>query len=92
MFGVIKWALVGAVLSCGAVAAYELPTRRIDADVRVSGGPSGGSGTRPAAPRRPIRASSSFAGEGLDRSSCKPIRRKLWVEGEGWVVKSVARC
>jgi hypothetical protein len=88
MFGVVKWAVAGAVLSCGAVAAYELPTRKIEAEVQVSGG----TGARPAAPRRPVRASPSFAGEGLDRSSCKLVRRKLWVEGEGWIVKSVVRC
>jgi hypothetical protein len=88
MFGFVKGAAMGAVLSCGAVMAYELPTRNGEVPVPASVGTE----VRIAAPSRPIRARSRLAAQGFDRSSCKPMRRKLWVEGEGWIVKSIARC
>ena len=28
----------------------------------------------------------------VDPASCQKVRRKLWVEGEGWIVRSVSRC
>ena len=28
----------------------------------------------------------------VDPASCQKVRRKLWVEGEGWIVRAVARC
>lgn len=41
-----------------------------------------------AAPVRPVAAT-----EGEDESgTCSRIRRRLWVEGEGWIVRRVTTC
>jgi hypothetical protein len=28
----------------------------------------------------------------IDAAGCQKVRRKLWVEGEGWIVRSLTRC
>jgi hypothetical protein len=41
---------------------------------------------------RPVRAATKFAAIEADPLACPRARRKLWVDGEGWVVRSVSRC
>jgi hypothetical protein len=51
---------------------------------------------RPAQPREPVgKPASRFRNDLVVVSSdeaCPRARRKLWVEGEGWVVRRVAAC
>lgn len=83
MLGIVKAVSVGAVLSCGVLAAYEGPTSRLDAAAEIRPAPA-----RMNSATRPVRAASK-----ADLSSpCQTARRKLWVDGEGWIVKTVARC
>jgi hypothetical protein len=41
---------------------------------------------------RPVRAVTRYAAVEADPLACPRTRRKLWVEGEGWVVRTVSRC
>ena len=41
---------------------------------------------------RPVRAATKIAAIEADPLACQRVRRKLWVDGEGWVVRSVGRC
>ncbi len=41
---------------------------------------------------RPVRAVTKFAAVEADQPACPRVRRTLWVDGEGWVVRSVSRC
>lgn len=43
-------------------------------------------------PSRPVRTVTRYAALDADAPACPRIRRKLWVEGEGWIVRSVSRC
>lgn len=36
---------------------------------------------------RPVSAT-----EGEDDANCSRIRRRLWVEGEGWIVRRITTC
>ena len=39
----------------------------------------------------PVRAVSAAEGED-DGGTCSRIRRRLWVEGEGWIVRRITTC
>ena len=39
----------------------------------------------------PVRAASTTEGED-DGGTCSRIRRRLWVEGEGWIVRRITTC
>ena len=41
---------------------------------------------------RPVRAATRLAAVEADPLACPRVRRKLWVDGEGWVIRSVSRC
>ncbi len=41
---------------------------------------------------RPVRAATRLAAIEADPLACPRVRRKLWVDGEGWVIRSVSRC
>ncbi|HEX2555985.1 MAG TPA: hypothetical protein VHL98_19990 [Microvirga sp.] len=43
-------------------------------------------------PSRPVRAVTKYAAVEADAPACPRVRRKLWVDGEGWIVRSVSRC
>jgi hypothetical protein len=55
-----------------------------------------GTAYRPAQPSEPVgKPVSRFRSDLVVVSSdgsCPPARRKLWVDGEGWVVRRVAAC
>jgi hypothetical protein len=44
------------------------------------------------APSRPARTVTKVAAAETEPAACPRVRRKLWVEGEGWIVRTVSRC
>lgn len=44
------------------------------------------------APSRPVRTVTKYAAAEAEPPACPRVRRKLWVEGEGWIVRTVSRC
>ena len=43
-------------------------------------------------PSRPARTVTKVAAAEAEPAACPRVRRKLWVEGEGWIVRTVSRC
>jgi len=83
MIGVLKVAALGAVVSYGAVTIYDLPHRKLEAAVQATGSLN----PKPVAATRPVRPVVRPVGAAEVQTSCQPTRRKLWVEGQGWVVR-----
>jgi hypothetical protein len=86
MIGVVKMAAIGAVMSYGAAAVYDWPARKPEAAVLTTGSLQ----PAPQASGRTVRKPVRMASHSGEPSACKAVRRKFWVEGEGWVVR--ARC
>ncbi|NEU13618.1 hypothetical protein G3T14_15975 [Methylobacterium sp. BTF04] len=47
---------------------------------------------RPATPTPPERPATTWTSGESEPANCSHIRRKLWQDGEGWVVKTVTVC
>lgn len=71
--------LLGVVcLGCGLASAQARTTRSASAE-------------QPAAQTEPaVRPVSAMVSEG--HPVCTHTRRRLWLEGEGWVVRKIANC
>jgi hypothetical protein len=86
---VASTALIGLVIA----ASPAKPTVPRD-----QGAPPAATEARPEAPRatpvpsRPVRVVTKYAALDAEAPACPRVRRKLWVEGEGWIVRSVSRC
>jgi hypothetical protein len=86
MIGVVKMAAIGAVMSYGAAAVVDWPTHRPVPTVLATGSIDPAPQASGRTVRKPVRIASTTG----EPSPCKAVRRKFWVEGEGWVVR--ARC
>lgn len=40
----------------------------------------------------PVRPAAASAGEAEEDTNCSRTRRRLWIEGEGWIVRRITTC
>jgi hypothetical protein len=82
--------VAGAVFAAGSLAALLLASSAFSAAVAP---PASAPSARPA-PVAATRASTPTTVTAVAETStdCPRARRKLWVEGEGWIVRKVPIC
>jgi hypothetical protein len=84
---------------CSSIAAAALVTTfAVFAPVPDTLGASAATATASAASRpsvadaAPLRRTAAKVVVASSDATCQKIRRKFWVEGEGWIVRRVATC
>ncbi|MCJ2010138.1 hypothetical protein MKK70_25795 [Methylobacterium sp. E-041] len=75
---------VAPVLALVALLGFAAPTT-------ASAAPATATVTKVAEVTPPVRPVSATEGED-DGGTCSRIRRRLWVEGEGWIVRRITTC
>ena len=73
---------VAPALALVALLGFAAPTTASAASAAV---------TKIADVTPPVRSVSATEGED-DGGTCSRIRRRLWVEGEGWIVRRITTC
>ena len=81
---------LGAILSVGTLSRAQTPpldpnlkSRTLTRSMTAEVAPAASSAREPAA-----TGSSSAS----DDPACQKVRKRLWIEGEGWIVRKVALC